>query len=292
MPLRLPPLPALRLFEAAGRHCSFKLAAQELALTPSAVSHGIDSLEDWLGVKLFERGPRGLSLTAAGQDYLPYVSEALASIAIATQRLPDRRSAWDIAISCTPTFASRLLIPALRRFQEQHPKFSVSLDTSHRRVGFPVDGIDLAIRMGREPWPGLFSARLMSEHLVPVCTPAYLATLPAKERLAHATLLHVTVVTEDWATWLQAAGIEGVDTGKGLRFDGIEYAFEAAKHSLGIAIGRRPLVDPELTSGVLVPAGEPAIESAAGYWLVSPQTLDPASPAGLLRQWLIDEMTA
>jgi LysR family glycine cleavage system transcriptional activator len=293
MALRLPPLAPLRLFEAAGRHCSFKLAAQELGVTPSAVSHGIDSLEDWLGVKLSERGPRGLSLTAAGKDYLPYVSEALSSIAIATQRLPDRRSAWDISISCTPTFASRLLIPALRHFQEQHPKFTVSLDSSHRHVGFPVDGFDLAIRMGRRPWPGLHSEKLLTEHLVPVCTPACLADLPApgSSRFFGATLLHVTSVTEDWATWLEGAGIEGIDLAKGLRFDGIQLAFDAAKEGLGIAIGRRPLIDPELARGELVPAAELTVESAVGYWLVSSQAVEDRAPAGILRRWLVEHMT-
>lgn len=291
MALRLPPLAPLRLFEAAGRHCSFKLAAQELGVTPSAVSHGIDSLEDWLGVKLFDRGVRGLSLTAAGQDYLPYVSEALSSIAIATQKLPNRRNEWDISISCTPTFASRLLIPALRRFQEKHPKFAVSLDTSHRHVGFPVDGIDLAIRMGREPWPGLHSARLVSEYLVPVCTPAYLKALPSgASRFSRATLLHVTSVTEDWAAWLETAGIEDIDLAKGLRFDGIEQAFDAAKAGLGMAIGRRPLLDPELASGGLVQAADLVVESAVGYWLVSSDAVDDRTPAGILRRWLAEDM--
>lgn len=293
MPLRLPPLAPLRLFESAGRHCSFKLAAQELGLTPSAISHGIDTLEDWLGVKLFDRGARGLSLTAAGQDYLPYISEALSSIAIATQQLPNRRGEWDISISCSPTFASRLLIPALHRFQERHPKLAVSVDTSHRHVGFPVDGIDLAIRMGRGPWPGLHSSRLMAETLVPVCTSTYLRTLPTDQsRFSGATLLHVTSVTEDWATWLQDAGIENVDLAKGLRFDGIALAFDAAKQGLGIAIGRRPLIDAELASGELVLAGDVAVESTVSYWLVCSDAIHENSPAGILRDWLVDEMTS
>jgi LysR family glycine cleavage system transcriptional activator len=287
MPLRLPPLGPLRLFEAAGRHLSFKLAAQELGVTPSAVSHGIDTLEEFLGTRLFDRGPRGLSLTAAGRDYLPYVSDALAGIAIATQRLPDHRSARDVSISCTQAFASRLLIPALRLFQQQHPQVSVSLDTSRRQVGFTADGFDLAIRMGRGPWPGLYSEKLVTEYLVPVCAPALEKTLPSgAERFARASLLHVTSVTEDWSFWLQEAGVDGVDLAGGLRFDGIQLVFDAAREGLGIAIGRKPLIDPELSRGDLVPASDIVVESGVGYWLVSPDAIDERSPAALLRRWL------
>src|SRR5581483_4300883 len=132
MALRLPPLSALRLFEAAGRHASFKLAAAELHITPSAVSHGIVALERWLGIELFERGPRGLALTEAGRDYLPYVSEALTMIATGTQRLPSKRADRKIVVSSAPTFAARVLLPNLPRFRARHPEISVAIDSSHR----------------------------------------------------------------------------------------------------------------------------------------------------------------
>src|SRR5580658_1765237 len=130
MPLRLPPLSSLRFFEAAGRHRSFKLAAAELNLTPSAVSHGILGLEQALGGELFIREPRKLSLTPAGADYLPYVSEALSLIAIGTQRLPNNRTSRTIAVSCAPTLASRWLLPRLHRFSSRWPDTSVAVDTS------------------------------------------------------------------------------------------------------------------------------------------------------------------
>ena len=151
MALRLPPLASLRLFEAAGRHQSFKLAAEELHLTPGAVGHGIVALERWLGVTLFERRTNGVVLTEAGRDYLAFVSEALATIAVGTRRLPNARGLRRITISAAPTFALRWLVPRLPSFRERHPDVSLVIDTSPRQVGLPVDNVDLAIRMARAP---------------------------------------------------------------------------------------------------------------------------------------------
>ena len=194
MALRLPPLAALRLFEAAGRYESFKLAAEELHLTPSAVSHGIVSLERWLAVTLFERRPNGVILTKAGKDYLSFVSEALAMIAVGTRRLPNAHGARRVSISLPPTFAARWLVPRLAMFRSQRPDISLTLDTSHRQVGFPVDEVDLAVRMARAPWPNLNSTCLFTETLVPVCSPEFLARHQRQGRLDLATvpLLQVT----------------------------------------------------------------------------------------------------
>jgi DNA-binding transcriptional LysR family regulator len=309
MALRLPPLPSLRLFEAAGRHVSFKLAAEELGVTPSAVSHGIVALERWLGIALFERGARGLSLTAAGTEYLPYVSEALSMIATGTQRLPSRRADRRIRLSCAPTFASRWLLPGLQRFRERHPGIAIEIDTSHRQVGFPVDGVDLAIRMGRGPWPGLASTRLVGERLVPVCAPAYRDSLPPSRlgaqrgagegggvELTRATLIHVTSVSEDWAAWAEAAGMGSesdagarLDLAGGLRFDTVHLAFEAAMAGLGVAIGRRPLVDHDLNKGTMVEAAGPVVESATAYWLVGAETAKGRPDIAAFTRWLVEE---
>ena len=211
MPLRLPPLPSLRFFEAAGRHLSFKLAAAELNVTPSAVSHGIVGLEQVLGVELFIRHPRRLSLTQAGAEYLPYVSEALSLIAIGTQHLPNNRANRMIAVSCAPTLALRWLLPRLGDFNQQWPAISVAIDTSQRHVGFPVDGFDFAIRMSRAPVAGTAWTRLFGEQLVPVCSPAYRDALldpVGNIDLRRATLIHVTAASEDWQAWLDKHAIE------------------------------------------------------------------------------------
>ncbi|MFM0033213.1 LysR substrate-binding domain-containing protein [Paraburkholderia strydomiana] len=292
MPLRLPPLPALRFFEAAGRHQSFKLAAAELNVTPSAVSHGIVGLEQALGVELFVREPRGISLTATGADYLSYVAEAFSLIAIGTQRLPNHRADRPIALSCAPTFASRWLVPRLAGFRERWPKVNVSVDTSHRQVGFPVDGFDFAIRLSRSPVAGAAWTRLFGERFVPVCSPVYLESLRddgGNIRLEHATLIHVNAASEDWQAWFDATGANGIDPTGGLRVDTIQLAFEAAAMGLGVALGRRPLVDSDLGSGALVEASSDTIDSAGAYWLVSAENADRRPELYDFKRWLIGE---
>jgi LysR family transcriptional regulator, glycine cleavage system transcriptional activator len=292
MPLRLPPLPALRFFEAAGRHQSFKLAAAELNVTPSAISHGIVGLEQALGVELFVREPRGISLTATGADYLSYVSEAFSLIAIGTQRLPNHRADRPIALSCAPTFASRWLLPRLAGFRARWPKANVSVDTSHRQVGFPVDGFDFAIRMSRASVAGAAWTRLFGEQLVPVCSPAYRASLRdehGNSSLQHATLIHVNAASEDWQAWLEATGAEGIDPTDGLRVDTIQLAFEAASMGLGVALGRKPLVDADLASGTLVEAGGATISSATAYWLVSAESVERRPELVDFKRWLVSE---
>ena len=292
MPLRLPPLPALRFFEAAGRHQRFKLAAAELNVTPSAVSHGIVGLEEALGVELFVREPRGISLTATGADYLSYVSEAFSLIAIGTQRLPNHRANRPIALSCAPTFASRWLLPRLPLFRARWPKVNVTVDTSHRQVGFPVDGFDFAIRLSRAPVAGSAWTRLFGEQLVPVCSPGYLESLrdvQGTPLLSNATLIHVNAASEDWQTWLEATGAEHVDPDAGLRVDTIQLAFEAASMGLGVALGRRPLVNRDLESGALVQAAFNTVNSATAYWLVSAENADRRPELLDFRQWILAE---
>ena len=294
MALRLPPLSALRLFEAAGRHLSFKLAAEELRLTPSAVSHGILSLERWLGLDLFERGARGLALTEAGRDYLPYVSEALTMIATGTQRLPSRRADRKIVISSAPAFAARVLLPNLHRFRARHPDITVAIDSSLRQVGFPIDGVDLAIRLGRGSWPGLASVRLLGERLLPVCAPGYLATLPRGDDgapdLARANLIHLSSATEDWSAWADGTATDGLDLTRGVMVDTIQLAIEAAVAGLGVMMGRRPLIDRELATGTLVPACDRTVDAATAYWLVGTEAAEARPDIAAFKRWVIDEV--
>jgi len=295
MPRRLPPLSSLRLFEAAGRHQSFKLAAAELSVTPSAVSHGIVGLEQSLGVELFIREPRGLSLTPAGADYLTYVSKAFSLLETGTQRLPNQRENRTIAVSCAPTLASRWLLPRLHGFRARWPDINVTVDTSQRLVGFPADGFDFAIRMSRAPTAGTCWTRLFGEQLVPVCSPAYRDSLldaNGTMDLRRATLIHVNPASEDWQAWLDAAHIAGIASSGGLRFDTIQLAFEAASAGLGVALGRRPLVDSDLASGALVEIGPEVISAQTAYWLVSAAGADHRPDLSGFRQWLLSEAGA
>ncbi|HEY4351599.1 MAG TPA: LysR substrate-binding domain-containing protein [Paraburkholderia sp.] len=313
MPLRLPPLSSLRFFEAAARHQSFKLAAAELNVTPSAVSHGIVGLEEALGVELFVREPRGLSLTREGTLYLPYIAEAFALIAIGTQRLPDRRANRTIAVSCAPTLAMRWFVPRLARFRESWPNVNVTVDTSRRLVGFPADGFDFALRLSRGPIAGATCDRLFGERLVPVCSPAYLETLIDRARkntaavpdLRRATLIHVDTASADWQTWLDGAGADAgansaansgaeaecadIDASGGLRFDTVQLALEAAASGLGVAIGRLPLADADLAARTLVAASDRIVTAEPAYWLVSAHATDERPEMLAFRRWLLAE---
>lgn len=286
MAYRLPPLNALRLFEAAGRLLSFKRAAEELHVTPSAVSHGIQALEDWLGAPLFTRGHRSLTLTPTGETYLPDVRRALEALVKATDKVPGRRPLGRLTVSAAPSFGLRWLIPNLPDFSAAHPGIEVSIDTAHRRVEFPRDGVDLAIRMGRGDWPGLDALNLVQEQLVPVATPALAAQIKTPHDLAPRMLLHVETVAEDWRSWCALAGVafDGIDAGP--RFDNIQMALEAAAQGIGIAIGRLPLIEADLAAGRLAMVLPPPRRCATGYWLVTaPESLSRPEVAAF-RNWI------
>jgi len=297
---RLPPLSALRFFEVAGRLQSFKLAAAELNVTPSAVSHGIVSLEQSLGVTLFVREPRKLSLTPEGADYLRYISEAFVLIATGTQRLPGQGDRYglqrSITVSCAPTLASRWLLPRLPAFRDHWPDTNVTVDTSQRQVNLSTDGFDFAIRMSRAQVVDANWARLFGEQLVPVCSPAYRDRLrdaqgeiDLSRDLHRATLIHVSQASEDWTTWLAHAGLKDIDAHRGLRFDTIQMAFEAAAGGLGVALGRRPLVDRDLEAGTLVELSPQVVDAETAYWLVSAQDAGHRPDLSGFKHWLLQE---
>lgn len=290
MAYRLPPLNTLRLFEAAGRHLSFKQAADELGLTPSAVSHAIHTLEDWLGVALFARGHRSLSLTPAGAAYLTQVRTALEVLARATEAVPGRRATGRLSVSVAPTFGLCWLIPNLPRFQARHPEIEVTVDTAQRQVEFPRDGIDVALRRGDGDWPDLYATRLVTEDLVPVCAPAMAAGIRSPADLAGRPLLHVVSTSEDWAAWAGLAGVEGLDLERGSRFDTIHMAQAAAAQGLGVAIGRLPLVAGDLAAGRLVTVLGPPVQSRVSYWLVAGRESLARPEVAAFRAWIKAEL--
>jgi DNA-binding transcriptional LysR family regulator len=285
MVYRLPPLNTLRLFEAAGRLMSFKAAAAELNVTPSAVSHAIRALEAALDCALFERPTNRVALTPAGQAYLPQVRAALDQIATASAAVPRRRARDRLAVSVAPSFGLRWLVPNLPRFGSLHPEIAISIDTTHRHVEFPRDA-DVAIRMGEGAWPSLYAVPLLRETLVPVCAPELAARIRSTDDLARHTLLHVTSVSEDWAAWGRLAGIDAAPLQRGLRFDQIHIALEAAAQGLGIAMGRMPLIADDLASGRLVPVLGAPQRGRTGYWFVTRRE-ELARPAvARFRDWI------
>lgn len=288
---RLPPLNSLRLFEASARLLSFKNAAEELLLTPSAVSHGIQSLEEWLGTSLFIRTTKGLVLSEAGNAYIPFVRQALDLLANGSAKITSNAGFGQLSISAAPTFAARWLLPRLHKFREIHPEIRVIIDTSHERTEISDAGVDLAIRMGRGNWQGVIADRLLTEEMVPVCSPSIYDHVRSLTDIEQSPLIHVTTVREDWAVWAAETGRAVPDPTKGLQFDTIQMAFEAACQGLGVAIGRKPLVNIELASGKLVEVWQP-IFCNTSYWLVSAESTVDDPRIAAFRSWLFHEAGA
>ena len=208
MAFRLPPLSSLRVFEAAARHRSFRRAAAELNLTASAVSHGVQTLESWLGVELFHRQSGGLRLTGAGDAYAPLVNQALSIIATATEQLPGRKATGTLSVSSAPTFANKILLPRLEKFAAQFPDIRVTIDTSMRVVDLTLDDFDLAIRFSTTKKPAPNWTLLVAETAgagVQSETERQFGLADA-ELLARAPLIHVTSLSADWQHWFRASG--------------------------------------------------------------------------------------
>lgn len=286
MKRRLPPLNSLRLFEAAARLLSFKNAAEELLLTPSGVSHGIQNLEDWLGMPLFLRTARGLVLSDSGKDFYPIVTQALDMLSQGSARIMSRSGQGVLSVSAAPTFAARWLLPRLQSFRDLHPEVRIVIDTSQERTELSEVGADLAIRLGRGSWQGIVSDLILREELVPVCTPSLAAKIDAATEIEENLLIHVPTTSVDWETWAKLTGRPQPDPTRGLQFDTLHMAFEAACQGLGVALGRKPLVDPELASGRLVEIWERPIPSETAYWLVSAEASYDDPRIAAFRTWI------
>lgn len=257
----LPPLDLVRGFEAAARRLSFTLAAQELFVTQSAVSRQVQALEEFLGVKLFERRHKALELTPAGQAYYRAAASALAELRAATQRLREATRGHVLTVTSTVSFASLWLVPRLGRFRQAHPGIDVRIAATHLVVDMAREGVDLAIRdvpSGKEP-PG--SVRLVGERMCPVASPAYLAEAKAPLERPADLRRHVMLTLHDpqgrwpwltWAAWLEANGEADLVPGGSLTYDQYDQVVNAALHGQGVALGRMSLVESLVEEGRLV----------------------------------------
>lgn len=280
---KLPSLNALRAFEAAARHCSFTLAAQELHVTQGAVSHQIKALEEELGAPLFERLPNQLRLTRAGAGYMHALGDAFDRIERATGELRQPGGRHRLAISASPNFAAKWLAPRLGEFAARHPELELRLEQNERHANFVRDGIDVAIRYGDGPWPDLECLRLGDEFLLPVCAPA-LTGAAAADGLAGATLLHVHG-RQGWHDWFAAQG-RTAPSAAGIVFNHESAAIDAALAGQGVALARASLVSLALRQGALaapLPA-RTALEQA--YWLLSPRGAGKDATLRMFADWL------
>ena len=291
----IPPLNAVQTFEAAARHLSFQRAADELHVTPSAVSHQVRSLEQFLGIRLFRRLARRVILTPEGQAYLPAIRAALDQIQAATARITVSGNVGPLTMSVAPTFATGWLVPRLPHFQVAHPNIEVriSLDRSTKHLDLVHSDVDLAIHYGEIKQPGLQNHRLISEELVPVCSPALLQgthALRQPDDLKHATLLHALPRLGQWHMWLRAAGITGVDAERGPKFHNTPLTLQAAAAGMGVALTDRLLVAKELEGGRLVIPFEIARPGKSAYYLVYPNDRADNSKLAAFREWLLTEV--
>ncbi len=291
MARKLPPLNALRAFEAAGRHLSFSKAAEELHVTPAAISHQIKGLEEWLGVRLFRRLNRQILLTDAGQRYLPGLREGFDSLAVATDRVVAHQSSGALTLSAMSSFSAKWLVPRLPRFRERHPDIDIRLSTNDSLVDFSREDFEVAIRFGRGNWPGVEAIWLLSEDIFPVCSPTLLAgdkPLHRPEDLAFHTLLHDDFYI-DWQMWLQAAGLEGINPDQGPAFSDSSFVLQAAIDGQGVALARSVLAQADLAAGRLVRPFDVSLPAGYAYYLVYPSAYADRPKILAFREWLLDE---
>jgi len=293
MATRLPPMNTLRAFEAAARHLSFTLAADELHITQAAVSHQIKALEEALGVRLFRRLNRAIRLTEEGQEFVGEVRKALGHLATAVERIATPAAGGPLTVSVLPSFAAKWLVPRLGRFSRKHPEIEVRISPSIQLTDFQREDVDMGVRYGKGDYPGLHSLRLMTEDIFPVCSPALLEgpePLDCPTDLRRHTLLHDDAYV-DWAMWLLAAGVDDIDPRQGPYFTDSALVIQAAVEGQGIALARGALAAGDIASGRLVRPFDIAIPTEYAYYVVSPRATSHHPKIAAFREWLLEEAT-
>ncbi len=287
---RLPPLNALKAFEAAARSESFTRAAEELCVTQGAVSHQVKALEETLGVKLFNRERQRLMMTEAGREYLAVVRDALDRIAVGTERLVQRQTSGVLTVSTSPDFAAKWLVHRLGRFAEAHPGIDLRVSATIQQVDFAREDVDLAVRHGDGDWAGLDAVRLCSEQLFPVCSPKLVS---GRNRIAKASdLLKFPLLRlEDWKTWARwfdAASVSAAAV-PGPVLNRASMLIDAAVDGQGIALARTALAAWDLINGRLVKPIDVSLRLSNTYWIVCPKVTSSVPKIATFRDWLLAE---
>jgi LysR family glycine cleavage system transcriptional activator len=286
---QLPPLNALRAFEATARHLSVKNAADELCVTPGAVSQLVKTLELHLGVQLFRRVNRGVVLTDAGQAYLPPVRNAFRQISDATQKVAVPAETGLLTVSATPFFASAWLVPRLKSFQDAHPDIDLQVLTSNALADFSRDGVDVAIRHGMGQYPGLASQRVLTVEMVPVAAPALVAEHGKPKKPAD--LLKWPRVNDadrkGWRLWFEAQGIEDAGPARGPSFDDAGLLLQAVLAGQGAALLPAAMMAPEIEQGRLVQLSKVTWLEDFAYYLVCPEGSRDRPKVAAFRDWLL-----
>jgi LysR family glycine cleavage system transcriptional activator len=287
---RLPPLNALKAFEAAARHESFTRAAEELCVTQGAVSHQVKALELELAIKLFNRERQRLIITEAGRDYLVVVRDALDRIAVGTERLLQRQSGGILTVSTSPDFAAKWLVHRLGHFAEAHAGIDLRVSATMHHVDFAREDVDMAVRHGDGNWSGLDAVQLSAEQLFAICSPK----LFSGRRLAKPTdilkfpLIHLDS-RADWTKWLRVAGIGDENIRHGPVLNRASMVIDAAINGQGIALARTTLAAWDLINGRLVRPFTEALRLSKTYWIVCPKVTSNLPKIVTFRDWLLAE---
>jgi LysR family transcriptional regulator, glycine cleavage system transcriptional activator len=292
----LPPLTALRAFEAAARLSSFTRAARELHVTPAAISHQIRGLERLLGVELFRRGSRRLTLTEPGQLAAEHLREGFERLTRGVVVLRGGQRDGQVTVGVTPSFATRWLVPRLPRLVRRLPGIEVRVRTRTQTFDLDQDEVDVAIRFGRGGFDRATATALFGEFVTPVASAALLRAHAIRRP---ADLARVTFIHDDsmrragrppsWAEWFRAAGVRGVDTSGGLHFDDGHLALQAAAAGQGVALGRLVYAAGDLTSGALRAPFPRVIELDLHYYLLVPDSRTGEPAIAAFREWLLGE---
>jgi LysR family glycine cleavage system transcriptional activator len=314
MSQRLPPLNALRAFEAAARHLSFKDAAKELSVTPTAISHQIKALEDFLEHPLFRRLTRSLELTPEGEALLPKVREGLACFAAGVEALRTQSAHERLVVIAPPSFATRWLVPRLQGFARRQPQVELHLVSSRNAIDVdhpctprafedvesPESAAQVAICFGTGHYAGFRTDKILSSGYVAVCSPRIMSgphPLRAPEDIRHQVLLHDDTIANEharpsWEEWLRLANVSGVDAHAGPHFRDSGLALAAAIDGLGVALASKPLAETEVAAGRLVVPFDITVQHRYAYHLVSAETIAGRPAVAAFREWLLAEAAA
>ncbi|MDC9590640.1 transcriptional regulator GcvA [Xenorhabdus sp. XENO-10] len=292
MSKRLPPLNALRVFDAAARHLSFTKAAEELFVTQAAVSHQMKSLEDFLGLKLFRRRNRSLLLTEDGQSYYLDIKEIFTAINDATRKLQARSAKGALTVSLSPSFAIQWLVPRLSGFNQSFPGIDVRIQAIDREEDKLADDVDVAIFYGRGNWPGMRTDRLYPEYLLPVCSPSLLTgdrPLKTPSDLTKHTLLHDSS-RRDWQAYIRQLDMQQqINVQQGPIFSHSSMVIQAAVHGQGVALANNVMAQNEIDAGRLVCPFNDVLVSKNAFYLVCHDNQAELGKIAAFRKWILTQ---
>lgn len=292
MARQIPPLNALRAFEATARNGSLTRAAQELRVTQGAISRHVSQLEAWLGVTLCARMRRGIELTVEGAAYAAVLRAAFDQIETQTRLIRDRPSENTLRIKLPPTFAIRWFVPRLAHFHGLNRHIDVQITTSHQSVDFERDDVDVCIHWGDAPLPSVHCLKLFGEILLPVCSPDLFRAHPplnAPADLSRHVLLCSMHRPDHWPIWLRAANVHGIDGNNGLKFENSALAYQAAVDKLGVVMAQRAFVEEDLRTGRLVAPLSLRVGTANAYYLAYPRSRGATPVIRAFERWIVQQ---